>query len=369
MALDKRSNQEINSLKSLHFQSKLAYGMGSIPFAVKDAAFAMFVLLYYKQVLGLSGSLTGLAIFISVLWDAVSDPMIGAWSDRLKTRWGRRHPLLVAGLIPLGLSFVMLFHPTEAAMASQWSLFAWLLCSVLILRTFLTVFIIPYTAMGAELSDDYLERTSIVSFRTNLGWIAGVILPAAALPLLFAPTNGQDGRFVAENYHLYGWMSCLMVVASGTIAILGTRRFIPHLQEVAARSNASPGFLGLLRDARGTLSNINFRRLLVLDVAVGATLGILGAMYMITMTYFFELTALQLSALAMAALLAAALVFPLMGQLAARWQKHQLLKWAVGGMILNTAWLVPGRLLGWIPENGSSLCWGCYFCTDCLTPC
>ena len=210
-------------MTQLHFRSKLAYGLGSIPFATKDAAFAMFVLLYYKQVLGLSGSLTGLAIFISVLWDAVSDPMIGAWSDRLQTRWGRRHPLLVAGLLPLGLSFVMLFHPVEAVMGSQWALFSWLLASVLLLRTFLTVFIIPHTAMGAELSDDYVERTSIVSFRTNLGWIAGVLLPAAALPLLFASVDGVDGRFVAANYHLYGWMSFLLVLITGSIAILGTR--------------------------------------------------------------------------------------------------------------------------------------------------
>ena len=76
-------------MTQLLFRSKLAYGLGSIPFATKDASFSMFVLLYYKQVLGLSGSLTGLASFIPVLWDAASDPMIGAWSDRLQTRWRR----------------------------------------------------------------------------------------------------------------------------------------------------------------------------------------------------------------------------------------------------------------------------------------
>ena len=100
---------------------------GSINFAIKDAAFAMFVLLFYKQVLGLSGSLTGLAIFISVLWDAVSDPLVGAWSDRLHTRWGRRHPMLLAGALPLGLSFVMLFHPPDFVLGTQWPLFGWLL--------------------------------------------------------------------------------------------------------------------------------------------------------------------------------------------------------------------------------------------------
>ena len=54
---------------------------------------AVFVLFYYKQVLGLSGTLTGLAIAISIIWDGISDPLIGAWSDRLRSRIGRRHPL------------------------------------------------------------------------------------------------------------------------------------------------------------------------------------------------------------------------------------------------------------------------------------
>lgn len=80
---------------------KFLYGGGSMALAVKNVTFNMFVLLFYKQVLGLSGTLTGLAIFISVMWDAVSDPLIGSWSDRLRTRLGRRHPMLIAGTIPL----------------------------------------------------------------------------------------------------------------------------------------------------------------------------------------------------------------------------------------------------------------------------
>ena len=94
-------------MKEISFGAKFSYGIGTMTYSIKDAAFAIFVLLFYKQVLGLSGSLTGLAIFISVMWDAVSDPMIGAWSDRLKSRWGRRHPMMVAGTLPLALSFII----------------------------------------------------------------------------------------------------------------------------------------------------------------------------------------------------------------------------------------------------------------------
>ena len=348
-------------MSKLTIGSKLAYGTGSMAFAVKDVAFGMFVLLFYTQVLGLSGALTGLAIFLSVMWDAVSDPMIGAWSDRLKTRWGRRHPMMLAGGIPFGLSFVLLFHPIEAVLDTQWLLFCWLLMSVVALRTFLTVFIIPHTAMGAEISDDYYERTSIVSFRTNLGWLAGILLPAVTLTLLFATADGKDGRFIVENYHRYGWVSCFVVIIVCTFCALGTQQFIPRLKEVASRHRPTPGFLGMMKDAVETFGNINFRRLVILDIAVGATMGILGALNMIAWTYFWELTVQQIALLSIASLIAVVVIFPTMSRMANRWQKQHLLIFAVAGLAINTAWFVPGRLLGWLPENGTTLLFAIVF--------
>lgn len=343
-------------MSKISFGSKLAYGVGSTPYAIKDAAFSTFVLFYYTQVLGLSGSLTGLAIFLSVVWDAVSDPMIGAWSDRLRTRWGRRHPMMVAGAIPLGLSFVMLFNPISAISESQTLLFAWLLASVLMVRTFLTVFYIPQNAMGAEISDDYHERTSIVNFRTNLGWVAGASLPAIALALLFGSVNGQDGRFIIENYHVYGWISFLAVVLTAGVCIAGTVKFIPRLKAVAERNDhVSPGFLGMVKDTIDTLKNINFRRIMIFEVAVGATMGIQGALNMVVWTYFWELSTAQISLLMTASLVAVAIMFPAMRWLGRRWQKQQLLVFAVAGLFFNTLWFVPGRMLGLLPENGTTL--------------
>ena len=348
-------------MKQISFGSKLAYGMGSMPYAVKDAAFGTFVLLYYTQVHGLSGSLTGMAIFISVLWDAVSDPMIGAWSDRLRTQWGRRHPMLVLGALPLGLSFVMLFQPIEAVSGTQFPLFVWLLMSVLLVRTFLTVFIIPHTAMGAEITDDYEERTSIVNFRTNLGWIAGTAVPALSLVALFGTVDGQDGRFIMENYHLYGWTSCAVVILAAIICIMGSWKFIPRLKEVASRGAPTPGFGGMVRDVLDTLKHANFRRIIVLEIAVGGTMGILGALNMIAWTYFWELTVNQIAILSIASLLAVALLFPGMRWLAGEWEKQTLLKFAVAGLVFNTVWFVPSRLLGWLPENGTSLLFALVF--------
>ena len=225
-----------NNNDKIRLFDKVTYGIGSVPLALKEATFGQFVLFFYTQVLGLSGALTGLAIFLSVIWDAFSDPMVGAWSDRLNTRWGRRHPMMIAGTVPLALSFVMLFSPIEAVQNTQWPLFFWLLFSVLALRTFLTVFYIPQNAMGAEITNDYAERSSISNFRTNLAWIAGVVLPALCLIILFRGTEEQDGRFVYDNYATYGWVALGLILTTSSVCIAGTWKFIPRLKEVASRS-------------------------------------------------------------------------------------------------------------------------------------
>jgi len=280
---------------------------------------------------------------------------VGAWSDRLKTRWGRRHPAMILGSVPLAASFVMLFGPPDFVQGTQWPLFGWLLLTVLIMRTFLTVFYIPQKAMGAEISDDYFERSSIVNFRTNIGWIGGVTLPAIALVLLFGDVGELDGRLIYANYQVYGWTSFVLVIVACAICIAGSWKFIPRLKAVAKRSREeSPGFRGMVRDTVATLENLNFRRIFVLEIAVGGTMGILGALQMITWTYFWEMTRADIAWLSVAALLAVACAFPGMAWLGKRWEKQSLLKFAVIGLFFNSLWFVPGRLLGILPENGTA---------------
>ena len=123
-------------------------------------------------------------------------------------------------------------------------------------------------------------------------------------------SDGQDGRFVVENYHHYGWASFSLVLVAACICIQGSRQFIPRLIEVARRGAPTPGFLGLVRDTIDTLKNSNFRRVIVLEIAVGGSMGILGALNMIAWTYFWELTVGQIATLSIAALIAVALMFP-----------------------------------------------------------
>ena len=154
-------------------KEKWTYAIGNIPFSVKDAAFANFVIFYYTQVQGLSGTLAGLVMFITLTWDAVTDPVVGSWSDSVRSRWGRRHPLLVAGGVPTALLFMALFSPPDSL--GETGMFIWFLAVAILLRTFLTIYFIPYTAMGAELSTDYDERTVIAKARVTMGWLLSLI--------------------------------------------------------------------------------------------------------------------------------------------------------------------------------------------------
>jgi Na+/melibiose symporter-like transporter len=91
--------------------TRLWYASGQLAEGIKNESFATFLLFYYNQVLGLSGSLAGLAILIALVFDALTDPLVGVVSDRTRSRLGRRHPYLFAGALPLGISFIAVFTP------------------------------------------------------------------------------------------------------------------------------------------------------------------------------------------------------------------------------------------------------------------
>ena len=164
------------------------YGLGQLPEGVKTAAFGFFLLFYYNQVLGLSGTLAGAALFIALLFDAVSDPLVGSLTDFTRSRWGRRHPYLYASALPFSLCFLGLFVPPSGL--SEAGLFAWLLVFATLTRTTMSFYHVPYLSMGAELSQDYDERTRLAAFR-NLFQLAGMFAVLIGGNLLFFSATGQ----------------------------------------------------------------------------------------------------------------------------------------------------------------------------------
>src|SRR5580698_7813168 len=142
---------------------KLAYGMGQLVEGVSTAVIGAFLFFFYTAVLGLSGSMVGIAAAISLAADAVADPLIGSMSDNTRSRWGRRIPFMMIGTPLVALGMGLAFSPP--AHASPIVLFVWLTAVSLGLRFCVSLFNVPFIALGAEISEDYAERSSVVAYR------------------------------------------------------------------------------------------------------------------------------------------------------------------------------------------------------------
>ena len=99
--------------RHLSVPTMAAFGSGEIAGAFQNVAWSVLLLFYYQQIVGVEAALVGLAIGIAILADGITDPIIGALSDRIQSRWGRRHPMLLFSTVPLAVSFVLLFHPPQ----------------------------------------------------------------------------------------------------------------------------------------------------------------------------------------------------------------------------------------------------------------
>jgi GPH family glycoside/pentoside/hexuronide:cation symporter len=107
-----------------------------------------FLLFFYSQVVGLDPWLAGIALTIGRVWDAISDTVMGAISDRTRSRWGRRRPYIMFGAIPLAIAYVSMWVPPTGW--SQAGLFVYLMVTDIVFNTLVTVVVIPYSALGSE---------------------------------------------------------------------------------------------------------------------------------------------------------------------------------------------------------------------------
>ena len=157
----------------LPLSMRLSYGVGQLSDGVKQSAFSTFLFFYYNQVLGLSGTLAGSAALLALMVDALTDPMVGQLSDRFHSRWGRRHPFMLAGAVPFGIAIFFLFSPPGDL--GQMGLFAWMLGGAITVRLMLTLFFVPHLSLGAELATDYYGRTSLIGYRVFFTY-AGILV-------------------------------------------------------------------------------------------------------------------------------------------------------------------------------------------------
>ncbi|MDC0722242.1 MFS transporter [Nannocystis bainbridge] len=238
----------------------LAYAAGSIGSGLFSTVPGLLLLFYLTDTLGVAASLAGLAILIPRIWDIVTDPLVGAWSDRTRSRWGRRRPFLLAGALLLPPGFIALF---SAPVGDPSLSFAWVLVAFVWATGAFTLFQIPYASMPAEMTADYHERTRVVAHRMAFLPI-GILAGGALAPMLIKASGGGPA-----GYRVMAVTLAIIAAVAMSVAFFGTR----SAPQLPAPSESA----GLREQIRVALSHRPYRRLLlgfaVQNIGIGAVLA------------------------------------------------------------------------------------------------
>lgn len=202
---------------------RIGWGIGSLGSASLINSITFLALFYLTQVLGLSPVVAGTLLFITKCYDIVTDPLMGVISDRTETRWGRRRPFLIlAALISSG-SVVMLFNVPDGQASG---IAIYVTVALLLYATGYTIFNIPYLAMPAEMTDDYHERSRLMSARVVFASL-GILVGGALAPALV--TWFGDGR---DGFAAMSWVLAAIIGISMVACFFGTGTAV-HTQRVA----------------------------------------------------------------------------------------------------------------------------------------
>lgn len=327
---------------------KLAHGLGAAAFGIKNNGFDYFLLLFYGTVVGLEPGLVGLAILIALVFDAISDPLVGYWSDNFRSRWGRRHPFMYAAALPVGLSYFLLWNPPDL---SQTGLFIYLTVLAVLIRTFITFYETPSSALLPELTRDYNERTSLQSYRLFFGWSGGSLMSILMFGVILTGPLGMRDR---EGYELYGIIAGFLLFVTIMISAIGTHHRIPTLSRPTKRSEPF-SLARLFRDMFETLSERSFIALFIATVLSSVAVGFNAALAFIMLNYFWGFDEEQIFVWTTAVFLSAAIAFVVAPRVARRWGKKKatILLGVLAFTIQPAPYLL--RLAGLMPENGDPI--------------
>jgi len=338
---------DVSPAPRVDLATKIYYGFGAVANGAKANGFNYLLLFYYSQVIGLRADLVSLGILIALIFDAVSDPLVGFISDKFHSPLGRRHPFMYLSGLPVAVAYYFMWSPPDW---DQNALFLYFVCMAVLIRTMITFYEVPATALVAELTDDYDERTELVSFRYFFAWWGGLTM-AILNYLVFLPES-KGGLEYVEGWSNYGLTASIVIFVSIYVSAIGTHRHIPNLKQPPAK--AAFDFQQTKLELKETLSNRSFFALFIAALLMAIAAGVSTSLSIYFSRHFWELTSTQIGYLNLPYFFSAFIALMLAPKVS-RWLGKKR-----GGMtILALAFcLAPVpfvlRILGWFPENGTT---------------
>lgn len=306
----------------------IGFSFGSVGTGLFATTPTVLLLFYLTQLKGVHAGLAGFALLIPKLWDMVTDPIIGRWSDTTRSKYGRRLPFMLTGALLMPLGLVLMFSVPESASPSV--AFWFVLVAYLFSATAYTLFAVPYITIPSELSNCPDERLKIMSHRTS-GVMFGIIL-GSGLPPFLITLFGQNAAAYQLTALVLG-VICFVFLLCSMLSIRSHTLLEPEQE---------PTDLSFLQQMLRVMTPL-FRYLVITHVLQITAVGILLASATYLAVFANGLSPASAGSFLTATFVTAMVAMPL-------WQKLSLLTsrvtafalGAVGYMLVAVAMLVYG---------------------------
>jgi glycoside/pentoside/hexuronide:cation symporter, GPH family len=307
------------------------YGLPGFALAMPTIPAAVFLPSLYGAELGLAAA--GAALLLARASDVITDPLVGALSDRWRSKFGRRKPWIFWGALLGGFSLIMLFQPPEQVTTGYVTLWA------VLLYLGWTMINVPYTAWGAEMSGDYNERVKITSSREGVMLLG--IFAAGTVPV-WAASAGMSER---DALAIISWMA---VILGGPFILAMLWRVPDPLPRDAAPTTAFLSWSNTVAAVRRLSSNKPFLRLLAAWLINGLANGIPSTLFLLFLQFRLQADQAERGILILVYFLAAVLAIPVWSALSKKYGKHRAWCFAMILTCAAFAWvplLEPGQIL------------------------
>ena len=330
---------------------KFNYSVGAVANGIKTDMFTFFLFFFYARVIGLEPLLTSLAIGLALVVDSITDPVMGAISDRTNSRYGRRHPYMFVSFIPVSIFYILLFSPSTEWELSQSQLFWWMFICASLTRIGMTLFDVPHRSFGAEITKDYDERTKLFSWREMFAWTAGISNAFLGYFIFFKSTPDYPlGQLNPEAYFPLAMTGGIFMIISILFSSLRTRNDISNLSSWSG----STSFTQMISELKIAVTNKSFILFFLGSLSLSISWGMLNSVALFINTDFWGLRADQIGIFLFVYFPAAFLAFSITPKFVLKLGKRRFVLLCVLGVAMASPIAFIFYNLGLTPDKGTT---------------
>lgn len=321
------------STEKLSVKTKLGYGIGQMGDSIGFNVFYFFFLFFLTDVIGISPTIAGAISLIAVMWDAITDPIIGHCTDNMRSKRGRRRPFMLAAAVPYALIMFLLFNDVNFSETAKNGYF--IIVSMLFWTAY-TAYVIPYFALGAEITQDFEERTTLRVWASYFMY-AAVLIASSTPPMIISMTE-QAGGTTVDGWRNVGTAFGILILLVILICWNSTKG-----KELSMDDIPKSEFKDIFK-SYGKIFKMKCVKPLALSVLLWSCTSSLssgGIVYLINNTLSYDA---GIQSMVLASLSIFAMVWlPVINKLAAKFDKKKVY---MNGMIISAATLLVFYFIG-----------------------